>query len=344
MDRDNNRSSNVSATSSTSDELRPRPRPQQPRPNLVRPRPAAPNQTSTSRPAQPIPHRLVQPSDTSTLLVNANQKSNPLLQHIKVPWEYGQIDADYAPSPSIAILFLSFRYHKIRPEYISKRISKLKPTSHRILLIRPDVDNQDETLRFVTKTAVVNNLTVISAFSDEEAAMYISLFTRLKSAPTTVIQARQRDDFESQFKACLTSVRGVNSSDARTLMANFGTISKAVADGGKSFGDLQGWGDVKIRNFQTTIREPFLAKRSNPYQAYRNNLEKKFKNDKPIVVPRSDMSIVLPNKDAAALSPTTTVHNPLTEDRPSSVTAEHTPNRHTFSNAMAELNRIRSER
>jgi DNA excision repair protein ERCC-1 len=48
-----------------------------------------------------------------------SQKGNPVLDKIKsMPWEYGDIPADYVLGVTTCALFLSLKYHRLHPEYI----------------------------------------------------------------------------------------------------------------------------------------------------------------------------------------------------------------------------------
>src|SRR5690606_25616854 len=102
---------------------------------------------STAFPTQPIPQPLSRSLPTSKILVNPNQKGNPLLTHLKIGYEYGpraQL-ADYvlpssSSSPS-AVLYLSLKYHRLHPEYIFGRVNALGTGfSLRVLMVMLDIE------------------------------------------------------------------------------------------------------------------------------------------------------------------------------------------------------------
>ena len=63
-------------------------------------------------------------------------------------------------------LLCSVRYHRLHPEYVHGRISKLGSAYLlRVLLVSVDVDDHQEVLKELTKVAVVNNLTIMLAWS-----------------------------------------------------------------------------------------------------------------------------------------------------------------------------------
>ncbi|KAG0352807.1 ssDNA endonuclease and repair protein rad10, partial [Podila minutissima] len=112
------------------------------------------------------------PKSKSTIVVRASQRGNPLLQFIRnVPYEYGDIVPDYAVGLTSCILFLSIRYHRLHPEYIFNRIADLgKSYVLRVILILVDVDSHQQAIRELTRVGMANDLTVICAWSNEEAA------------------------------------------------------------------------------------------------------------------------------------------------------------------------------
>ncbi|KAK9474805.1 excision repair protein, partial [Dipodascopsis tothii] len=208
---------------------------------------------------QPVP-RKVAGAAFSAIVVSTRQKGNPILQHIRnVPWEYGDIIPDYLIDGGICALFLSLKYHRLHPEYIYTRIQKLSKSFRvRLLLTIVDIDNHAEPLKELTKTSFVNNMTVILAWSAQEAAHYLSLFSSLKSAPPTAIQASQKEDYANQIIDSLTSIRGVNKNDAVSLISTYGSLKNAVNDGGATTAAIAGWGDLKVQRFQAAITTPFV--------------------------------------------------------------------------------------
>jgi DNA excision repair protein ERCC-1 len=70
---------------------------------------------------------------SNSLQVNPNQKGNPVLKHIRnVHWQFingREGDAmmpDYVLGSSISAVFLSLRYHLLKPEYIHTRMRNVR--------------------------------------------------------------------------------------------------------------------------------------------------------------------------------------------------------------------------
>jgi DNA repair protein Rad10 len=58
--------------------------------------------------------------------VSRRQEGNPVLRHIRsVRWQYGDIVPDYMLGGATAAVFLSLRYHLLRPDYIHARLKEL---------------------------------------------------------------------------------------------------------------------------------------------------------------------------------------------------------------------------
>lgn len=67
------------------------------------------------------------------------QRGNPLLKSISnVPWEYEEsIVPDYVMGRTTCALFLSLRYHNLKPDYINQRLKELgKFYDLRVLLVQ----------------------------------------------------------------------------------------------------------------------------------------------------------------------------------------------------------------
>lgn len=74
----------------------------------------------------------------NSLLVNPNQRGNPLLKSIsKVVWEYEDIIPDYQMGTQMCALFLSLKYNNLKPNYIHERLKQLKDMYRlRVLLVQ----------------------------------------------------------------------------------------------------------------------------------------------------------------------------------------------------------------
>ncbi|TFK44768.1 restriction endonuclease type II-like protein [Crucibulum laeve] len=204
------------------------------------------------------PPPVVVPASGNNIIVNPLQRGNPVLECIRnVGKEFGDIVADYQVGRTTGVLFLSLKYHRLHPEYIHTRIEKLGHSySLRILLILCDITEHRDPIRELTKTCLINNVTVIVAFSSDEAGHYLSTFKQFEHKPPDMIKERVDKDYNSILRTTLTSISKVNKTDVETLRTSFGSfanISKATSD---QLQNLPGFGQVKVRNIRNAFDKP----------------------------------------------------------------------------------------
>jgi DNA repair protein Rad10 len=222
--------------------------------------------TNTNAPKvqQPIPQALPSRSGPSSILVSPRQKGNPILNSVKaVAWEYSDIPADYVVGATTCALFLSLKYHRLHPEYIYNRIRDLKGQySLRILLTMVDIENHEEPLRELSKTSLVNNVTVMLCWSAQEAGRYLEYFKTFENAAPTSIRAHQSMSYPEKMVEFITVPRSINKTDAVGLVSNFGSIRTAINAGPEEIGLIAGWGDKKVQRWCNAVREPFRVKKA----------------------------------------------------------------------------------
>ncbi|KAM3555659.1 hypothetical protein ARSEF4850_005900 [Beauveria asiatica] len=249
-----------------------RPVQQQPRPQKIQqPTPQrldkAPPAASGSggKVVQPIPQSLPQRQGASNILVSPRQRGNPVLTHLKsMPWEYSDIPADYVLGTTTCLLFLSLKYHRLHPEYVYTRIRNLQGKYNlRILLTMIDIPNHEDPLRELSKTSMVNNVTIVCCWSAAEAARYLELYKAYEHASFDAIRGKQSSSYAERLVDFVTVPRSLNKTDAVALVANFGSLKNAVNADAEQLGMLSGWGGVKVKRWSAAIEEPFRAKNAS---------------------------------------------------------------------------------
>ena len=234
---------------------------------LDRPAPRTPSNTNTSnnpKIQQPKPQTLPSRTGPSSILVSARQKGNPSLNYIKnVPWEYGDIPCDYVLGATSCALFLSLKYHRLHPEYIYSRIRALgKNYNLRLLLCMVDIQNHEESLKELSKTSLINNLTLILCWSAQEAGRYLELYKSYEHASPQSIRAHQATSYADKLVEFVTVPRSINKTDAVSLVSAFGSVRAAVNARPEEIGEITGWGEKKIQRWCGTVREPFRVKKA----------------------------------------------------------------------------------
>jgi len=234
--------------------------------SLDRPAGRQPAANDASRPkvVQPKPQALPQRQGPSAILVSTRQKGNPILNHVKsLPWEYSDIPCDYVLGATTCALFLSLKYHRLHPEYVYGRIRQLgKLYNLRILLTMVDIENHEQALQELSKTSMINDLTLILAWSAQEAGRYIELFKSYEHASPSSIRARQAESWQESLTEFVTTPRNINKTDAASLISSFGTLRAAINAEPEELAVIPGWGEKKVKSWYTTLREPFRVKRT----------------------------------------------------------------------------------
>ncbi|GAB0136107.1 hypothetical protein EsDP_00004423 [Epichloe bromicola] len=239
---------------------------QQPTPQrLDKPPPASSKASSGSRIVQPTPQALPQKHPgASTILVSPRQRGNPVLTSVRsMPWEYSDIPADFVLGTTTCALFLSLKYHRLHPEYIYTRIRNLQGKYDlRILLTMVDIPNHEDSLRELSKTSLVNNVTIILCWSAAEAGRYLELYKSYENAGFAAIRGQQASSYADRLVEFVTVPRSLNKSDAVALVANFGSLKNAINAEQEQLGMISGWGGIKVKRWAAAIEEPFRAKKA----------------------------------------------------------------------------------
>lgn len=126
-----------------------------------------------------------------------------------------------------------------------------------------DIPNHEDPLRELSKTSMVNNVTVISCWSAAEAARYLELYKAYEHASFDAIRGKQSSSYAERLVDFVTVPRSLNKSDAVALVANFGSLKNAVNADAEQLGMLSGWGGVKVKRWSAAIEEPFRARNAS---------------------------------------------------------------------------------
>lgn len=213
---------------------------------------------------QPKPQALPSRAGPSSILVSPRQKGNPVLNNIRsVPWEYSDIPADYVVGATTCALFLSLKYHRLHPEYIYTRIKNLQGKyGLRLVLAMVDIQNHEESIKELTKTSIINNVTIILCWSAQEAGHYLEMYKTYEFAQPTSIKAHQSTTYSDRLVDFITVPKGINKTDAVGLVSNFGSIRTAVNARPEEVALIAGWGEKKVQRWCSTVREPLRLKKA----------------------------------------------------------------------------------
>jgi DNA excision repair protein ERCC-1 len=195
------------------------------------------------------------------LYVSTRQRGNGVLEYVRnVPYQFLEdMIPDYVASATACALFLSIRYHMLHPEYIYRRIAELKSDFQlRILLVLVDVSDSAEKLNDLSVMCVKNNMTLVLSWSEEEAARYLETYKACEGKDATIIQKKKSSThFADQVADYLTACKGINSTDAASLIDQFQSIRALQAASTDEWSLVSGLGQVKVRRLHDALHKPF---------------------------------------------------------------------------------------
>ena len=196
------------------------------------------------------------------LSISTKQRGNGVLNFIRnVPTKFEKIVPDFIMNATTCALFLSCKYHSLHPPYIHRRIAELKTDFKlRVLLVLVDVDDNMATLLFLNKLAVQKDMTLMLAWSEEEAARYLESYKALENNDASIIQRKEKDNFVDQAAEFL-SAPGVNKTDSASLLSHFTSIKAITASSMLDLGLVTGLGPVKVKKLHDALHKPFSSKR-----------------------------------------------------------------------------------
>jgi DNA excision repair protein ERCC-1 len=259
------------AALAASEPVAPPPRVQQPTPQRIQQTTPyrldrAPPTTTPIGPkvVQPTPQAIVARSGASSILVSPRQKGNPILTNLRsFAWEYSDIPADYVLGLTTCALFLSLKYHRLHPEYIYNRIKGLAGKYNlRILLTMVDIGNHEDSLKELSKTSLVNNVTVILCWSAAEAGRYLELYKSYEHANASAIRGMESKGYAEKMVEFVTVPRSINKTDAVSLVSAFGSVRAAVNARPEEIAVVGGWGEKKVRRWCGVVDEPFRVRKA----------------------------------------------------------------------------------
>ena len=204
-------------------------------------------------------HVMLQPH---VLYVSERQRGNGLLKHIRnVPFAYSKMVPDYIMSSTSCALFLSMKYHQLYPNYIHRRLGALKTDfTLRVLLVLVDIDDNANILLFLNKLAATQNLTLILAWTEEEAARYLETYKALHGKDASSIQKREATNYIDQVADFLTACKPLNKTDAGQLVTHFSQVKSVLAASKDELALCPGIGPIKVQKLWDAFHKPFSKK------------------------------------------------------------------------------------
>lgn len=124
-----------------------------------------------------------------------------------------------------------------------------------------DIPNHEDSLRELSKTSLVNNVTLVLCWSAAEAARYLELYKSYEHAGFAAIRGAQSQTYAEKLVDFVTVPRAVNKADAVALVSTFGSLRAAVNADPETIGVIGGWGEKKVKAWCDAVEEPFRARK-----------------------------------------------------------------------------------
>ncbi|XP_066248802.1 DNA excision repair protein ERCC-1 [Euwallacea similis] len=198
-------------------------------------------------------------SSPHSLLVNPKQKGNPILKSVlHVTWEYADIVPDYQMGPQICALFLSLRYHNLNPDYIHERLKLLRDRYRlRILLVQVDIKEPHHALKNLTRVCILADMTLILAWSPEEAGRIIETYKIYENKPPDNVMGKTESLPYLKIIQALTAIKPINKTDAMNLLTRFKTIEGIGKASELQLSECPGLGPRKAKKLYKVLKENF---------------------------------------------------------------------------------------
>jgi DNA excision repair protein ERCC-1 len=140
------------------------------------------------------------PKYSNAIQVNPKQRGNPIIKSItNIPWEFNdQIIPDYVVGKIACVLYLSIRYHNLKPDYLNERLKQLgKRYELRVLLVQVDVKESQNALKHLTRVCLLADLTLMLAWTPEEAGKIIETYKLFENrSPDFIMEKAETDNYQ----------------------------------------------------------------------------------------------------------------------------------------------------
>ena len=199
------------------------------------------------------------PKLSGSIVVSSRQRGNPILKSIRlVPWEFSDtIVPDYIVGTKAGALYLSVRYHQLNPDYIHERLKTFTGFELRILLVQVDIKEPHHALKQLMRIAILSELTLMLAWSPEEAGKILETYKVFENKPPDMIMEKSNPNPHSRLIEALTTVKSVNKTDAVTLINVFGSLEKITSASIEDLTLCPGFGPQKAQRLHKVLHQTF---------------------------------------------------------------------------------------
>ena len=140
----------------------------------------------------------------------------------------------------------------------------------------------NEVAPFWLRSSLVNNVTLLLSWSQEEAARYLESFKAFEGKDASSIQKKKESTYIDQAVDVLGSVRSVNKTDTAQLLSQFGTFEALVSASVEDIRQCPGIGEKKVRRLHDAFHKPFSSSMAKRRKEKREEMERLAKIERDI--------------------------------------------------------------
>lgn len=159
-------------------------------------------------------------------------------------------------------LYLSLRWHALHPNYIYTRVNLLGDNYDlRVLLVLVDHVEPRASLIELSKLCIRSKLTLMLAWSIEDAAMYLEKYKLNEDRPADGIMEKPtnyeyEDALDQYVIDALAEGRSVNRTDAASLVSMFDSFERISKAAPEELALCPGVGLQKAQNLYNLLHKP----------------------------------------------------------------------------------------
>jgi DNA excision repair protein ERCC-1 len=187
------------------------------------------------------------------------QKGNPVIPVLESGAEVEFIEssvADYTIGKDIAVLFLTLKFHRQHPDYLSGRLREFRGSFPvRILLFLINDENPDRIISRLTSICCANNMNMVLAFDYEEASRWLLTIYHTQDSAIDELKATNETPLEIATDA-LNAI-GPSKREADALLGSFPTLADILLAPREVLEKSSSLRDKKINSFLAVVNEPF---------------------------------------------------------------------------------------
>ena len=126
-----------------------------------------------------------------------------------------------------------------------------------MLVVQVDVKEPHHALSQLMRVAILTEMTLMLAWSHEEAASILETYKLFENKPPDMIMEQKGPSPHEKMIEALTSIKSINKTDAVTLLGTFKTLADILRAEPEDLALCPGLGPNKAKKLYKVLHEPF---------------------------------------------------------------------------------------